>query len=104
MSLTSFAGVTNNVITSQVASGLVASLFPESSAVPVLVQSAIYDSLEPTYSCSKASSIRTEITTGSQGSQWIEHLSRASDIFDKLDKVSGIPKTDSAGWHVSFDQ
>jgi hypothetical protein len=56
------------------------------------------------YPCNKASSIRTDITTGSQGSQWKDHLLRASAIFDTLDKVSGFPKDDDAGWHDSFEQ
>ena len=102
----SVAGVTNNVITSQVASGLVAGLFPgpSTSSIPVLVQPQNYDSLEPTYPCNKASSIRAAITSGRQGRQWIGHLSRSSSIYDKLDKVSGIPINDHAGWHDSFDR
>lgn len=101
--LRSIAGVTNNVITSQVASGLVAGLFPDHSTsfTPVLVQPPIHDSLEPRYPCRKASSIRKAITSGKQ---WTEHLSRASSVYDKLDKVSGIPTNDHAGWHDSFDR
>ncbi len=99
-------GVTNNVITSQVASGLVAGLFPQSkpSSLPSLIQSADYDSLEPKYPCRNASFIRSGITTGSLGDQWRAHLAGAASIFDKLDKVSGFPKDDNAGWHSSFDQ
>lgn len=99
-------GVTNNVITSQVATGLVAGLFPGSkfSSLPVLVQSMDYDSLEPTYSCRNSASIRSDMTTGSLGDQWIAHLDQTASVFDKLDKVSGFPKNDSAGWHASFDQ
>lgn len=98
-------GVTNNVITSQVASGLVVGLFPsKSSPLPVLIQSRNYDSLEPKYLCNRASSIRSDITVGCHGQPWKTHLTRAAAVFDKLDKVSGFPKGDDAGWHDNFDQ
>ncbi|KAF9527468.1 histidine phosphatase [Crepidotus variabilis] len=97
--------VTTNVITSQVASGLAKGLFPASLSenVPVKIQSANFDSLEPKYSCNRASTIRSDITTGSQGDLWKNHLNKAASIFEKLDKVSGFPKDDTGGWHVSFD-
>jgi 2-phosphoxylose phosphatase len=77
-------------------------LFPQSNNVQALIQSSSYDSLEPTYPCKPADAIRTAYTTGS--SNWTNHLSAASALYDKLDKISGIAKNDSAGWHTSFDQ
>jgi len=98
--------VTNNVITSQVASGLLVGLFPQSKSeyVVALIQSSTFDSLEPKYSCNAASNLRADYTTGNSGEKWKEHLSKAVDLYAKLDKVSGIANDDSAGWHMSFDQ
>jgi hypothetical protein len=53
-------GVTNNVITSQVAGGLLKGLFPATSNAGVLIQSSSFDSLEPTYSCPTANSLMSD--------------------------------------------
>jgi len=97
-------GVTNNVITSQVASGLLRGLFPESNDIQAEIQSSSFDSLEPTYPCSKANTLHNNYTTGSRGQVWQQHLTAAAPLYDKLDRISGIPRDDTAGWHVSFDQ
>jgi acid phosphatase len=97
-------GVTNNAITSQVASGLLRGLFPKSDQIPVDVQASPFDSLEPLYSCPNANALRDGYTTGSKGQVWQQHLTEATSLYDKLDSVSGIEKNDSGGWHVSFDQ
>ncbi|KAG7095876.1 hypothetical protein E1B28_006566 [Marasmius oreades] len=96
--------VTNNVITSQVASGLAKGLFPDTpldSPVQVVIQSNGIDSLEPSYKCSPADNIRSAYTGSNP--DWTEHLTAASALYDKLDRVSGIDRNDSAGWHISFD-
>ncbi|KAG6856864.1 hypothetical protein H0H87_012681 [Tephrocybe sp. NHM501043] len=98
---TSKIRVTNNQITSQVASGLVKGLFPGSSGIEALIQSSSSDSLEPTYSCSKANQLKSTITTGSP--TWNDHLTAAAALYAKLDAISGIASQDSAGWHSSFD-
>ncbi|KAJ3500824.1 hypothetical protein NLJ89_g9621 [Agrocybe chaxingu] len=97
--------VTNNVITSQVASGLLAGLFPKSRSRPLvaLIQSSTFDSLEPRYSCNRASNIRTGYTTGNSGQLWKSHLTQAAPLYSHLDAVSGIATSDTAGWHTSFD-
>ncbi|TFK36310.1 phosphoglycerate mutase-like protein [Crucibulum laeve] len=97
--------VTNNVITSQVASGLLAGLFPtlsSSSNIPVQIQSSTYDSLEPTYSCPKANTLKSQFTTGADGAVWQTHLTAVKSLYAKLDSVSGIDPTDG-GWHASLD-
>ncbi|KAG6908849.1 hypothetical protein DXG01_003015 [Tephrocybe rancida] len=93
--------VTNNQITSQVASGLVKGLFPGSSGIEVLIEAPSFDSLEPTLSCNTANQLKTAITTGSQ--TWNDHLTAAADLYAKLDGISGTASMDSAGWHSSFD-
>ncbi|KAJ3575475.1 hypothetical protein NP233_g1077 [Leucocoprinus birnbaumii] len=95
--------VTNNVITSQVASGLLRGLFPASNQVAVEVQSSSFDSLEPAYPCSRANTLRNGFTTGNSGQVWQQHLTEAAPLYARLDTVSGIAKDDSGGWHVSFD-
>lgn len=95
--------VTNNVITSQVASGLLRGLFPDSDHIQVEVQASPFDSLEPAYPCSKANALRNNFTTGSGGQVWQQHLTEAAPLYTKLDRVSGIVKDDTGGWHVSFD-
>jgi len=93
--------VTNNQITSQVASGLLKGLFPKSSNIEVLIQSSNFDSLEPTYSCPKANALEAAVTTGN--SNWTNHLAAAAGLYAKLDAVSGIASQDTGGWHTSFD-
>ena len=99
-------GVTNNAITSQVASGVLKGLFRHSSSqyVSAFIEQSSFDSLEPTYSCPTASNILNDYTTGSSGEEWQTHLTQASSLYAKLDQVSGISSPDTAGWHASFDQ
>ncbi|KAF8977495.1 histidine phosphatase [Cyathus striatus] len=96
--------VTNNEITSQVASGLLKGLFPStpSSNIEVQIQSSTFDSLEPTYSCPNANNLKSGFTTGSKGQIWQDHLNAAKSIYASLDAVSGIDPNDG-GWHASFD-
>lgn len=93
--------VTNNQITSQVASGLLKGLFPQSSDIEVLIQSSNFDSLEPAYSCPKASALQKAVTTGN--SNWTNHLTATAGLYATLDAISGTPNQDTGGWHVSFD-
>ncbi|KAJ7043142.1 phosphoglycerate mutase-like protein [Mycena alexandri] len=93
--------VTNNVITSQVAGGLLRGLFPGTDNAAVLIQSSTFDSLEPTYSCPRANSLFNAYTSGS--GNWTTHLTDAAPLYAKLDSVSGTANPDTAGWHTSFD-
>jgi acid phosphatase len=100
-------GVTNNPLTSQVASGLLQGFYPGDTgkAHEVLIQPAAIDSLEPRYSCPRADALRTSFTTGPNGSAWKEHLQtvQGDGTFAALDGVSGI-RPDDGEWHVSLDQ
>lgn len=88
--------VTSNVITSQVAGGLIKGMFGTSAEVPVLQQYDSIDSLRPGYSCGYADNIRGAY----QGNNlnWTEHLEQSQQLFSKLDAISGISPSDS-GWH-----
>lgn len=96
--------VTNNVITSQVASMLIAGMYPEREQqdTPILIQPASVDSLEPVYSCPTGSSIFSSYGSGSSAPGWQAHLQAASALYATLDGISGISPSNSA-WHVSFD-
>ncbi|TFK19596.1 phosphoglycerate mutase-like protein [Coprinopsis marcescibilis] len=102
--------ITNNPITSQVASGFFAGFYPAHDfahqPLPIRIQPSSIDSLEPTYSCPRAGALRESFTTGENGSVWQEHLREAGvegGVWDVLDAVSGIRRDDTGGWHVSFD-
>lgn len=96
--------VTNNVITSQVASMLIAGMYParKNTDTPLLIQPNSIDSLEPKYSCPYASNLFSSYGSGSTSPAWQEHLNDAANLYRRLDALSGVSPTASA-WHVSFD-
>jgi 2-phosphoxylose phosphatase len=96
--------VTNNVITSQVASMLIAGMFPDraNSHTPLLIQPATIDSLEPAYSCPAASNLFGSYGPGSNAQEWLEHLRDSADLFARLDALSGVDPN-AQDWHKSWD-
>ncbi|RMZ83977.1 hypothetical protein DV737_g1283, partial [Chaetothyriales sp. CBS 132003] len=96
--------VTNNVITSQVASQLILGMYPGTvnTSVPVLIQPDSIDSLEPSYTCTASSSLYSAYGVGSGATNWTAHLNDSAALFKKLDAISGINATD-LDWHQSFD-
>ncbi|KAF2643498.1 histidine acid phosphatase-like protein [Massarina eburnea CBS 473.64] len=94
--------VTNNVITSQVAGMLISGMYAPTSSIPLKIQPASIDSLEPTYSCPAASSLYSSYGVGSTASNWTAHLIATVPLFTSLDAISGVA-TDSSDWHKSFD-
>lgn len=96
--------VTNNVITSQVASMLIAGMYPSraNENTPLLIQPNTIDSLEPKFSCPASTSLFSSYGSGSSSPAWLEHINAASPLFARLDALSGIEPSDS-GWHASFD-
>lgn len=96
--------VTNNVITSQVASMVTSGMFggEAQQSLLLLIQPASIDSLEPAYTCLAANSNFSAYGTGSSDPGWTSHLKAASDLYANLDTISGVSPTDS-GFHMSFD-
>ncbi|KXX75008.1 Counting factor 60 [Madurella mycetomatis] len=100
--------VTHNSITSQVAGMLVHGMFRGAGAgagddrVPLLIQPATVDSLEPRYPCPAAQALFAGLTSPEGNRAWGEHLDAAAGLFGRLDAVSGVPP-DDAGFHASFD-
>lgn len=94
--------VTNNVITSQVASMLIAGMYPSRKNVdtPLLIQPDSIDSLEPSYRCSAAA--LNSYGPGSQSPTWLRHLGASESLFARLDALSGVASNDEA-WHKSWD-
>jgi acid phosphatase len=97
--------VTNNVITSQVASMVIPGMYPSlgrGAPTPLLIQPPSVDSLEPAYSCPTGSSLFSSYSTGSQNPDWLAHLRASSALYSKLDAISGVDPSDS-GWHRNWD-
>ncbi|KAF2722544.1 phosphoglycerate mutase-like protein [Polychaeton citri CBS 116435] len=96
--------VTNNVITSQVASMLVSGMYPSlaSKDVPLLIQPASIDSLEPAYPCPASDDLFSSYGVGSSSSAWLKHLQASQSLYKRLDALSGVSPTDP-GWHKSWD-
>ncbi|KAI6088727.1 phosphoglycerate mutase-like protein [Hypoxylon rubiginosum] len=93
--------VTQNMITSQVAGMLVGGMWQTTDSVPLMIQGAGVDSLEPQYSCSVGSNLFNTIKSSSNAA-WQDHLDAATDLYSTLDDISGVPADDS-GFHASFD-
>ncbi|KAL8751599.1 MAG: hypothetical protein Q9184_006021 [Pyrenodesmia sp. 2 TL-2023] len=96
--------VTNNVITSQVASMVTSGIFGGEAQqnLALLVQPASIDSLEPAYTCLAAKNNFSAYGVGSDDPGWTAHLKAAADLYANLDTVSGVPPTD-LGFHMSLD-
>ncbi|KAI1134274.1 phosphoglycerate mutase-like protein [Hypoxylon sp. FL0543] len=93
--------VTQNVITSQVAGMVISGMWETTDSIPLMIQAAGVDSLEPQYSCSVGSEMFNAIESSSNAA-WQDHLDAAADLFSTLDNISGVPPDDS-GFHASFD-
>ncbi|KAF2653570.1 histidine acid phosphatase-like protein [Lophiostoma macrostomum CBS 122681] len=98
--------VTNNVITSQVASMLISGMYPRTSTsktnTPLSIQHPSTDSLEPSYTCPAATTLYGAYSVGSTAPNWTAHLTLSAPLFAQLDAISGIDPT-SSDWHQSFD-
>lgn len=96
--------VTNNVITSQVASMLIAGMWPSRAdkQTPLLIQPDSIDSLEPAYTCSRASALYSSYGVGSTNPAWTAHLRASTPLTQTLDAISGV-NADAADWHQSWD-
>lgn len=93
--------VTQNVITSQVAGMLINGMWQTTDSIPLTIQGAGVDSLEPQYSCSVGSDLFDDIKSSSNAA-WQNHLDAAVDLYSMLDNISGVSPDDS-GFHASFD-
>lgn len=98
--------VTNNIITSQVASQVAIGLYPSLSnqSIPVAVQPAGIDSLEPQYPCPQATKLYATYGIGSNNPAWLAHLDapQTTSLLAQLDTISGVDPGDRE-WHVWFD-
>ncbi|KAK7418428.1 hypothetical protein QQX98_003920 [Neonectria punicea] len=93
--------VTNNQITSQVAAMFINGMWGTTESIPLLIQQAGVDSLEPQYTCKVGSVLFDEIKSSSNA-EWQRHLTKGRALFATLDDISGVP-ADDVGFHESFD-
>ncbi len=91
--------VTQNVITSQVAGMVVSGMWATADPVPLVIEAANVDSLEPQYSCPAANNVFSSIKSSSA---WNGHLDAAKSLYATLDDISGVSPSDG-GFHASFD-
>ncbi|KAM7222354.1 Histidine phosphatase superfamily [Rhypophila decipiens] len=95
--------VTNNVITSQVASMVISGMFgSQQQNFPLLIQPSSIDSLEPGYSCPAAKASFSAYGPGSKDTGWNAHLEAAAGLYADLDSISGVSPSDE-GFHMSLD-
>lgn len=95
--------VTNNVITSQVASMVTKAMYPDfEGPLPLQIQRATVDSLEPAYPCLAATYVAGNYSVGGKDPAWTAHLNASNDLFAALDAVSGVSNNDT-GFHQSWD-
>ncbi|KAF4974126.1 hypothetical protein FZEAL_8935 [Fusarium zealandicum] len=93
--------VTNNQITSQVAGMVINGMWGITDSIPLFIQQAGVDSLEPQFSCKVGKELTDSIKSASNAN-WLAHLTKSEVLFDTLDDISGVP-IDDEGFHVSFD-
>ncbi|EKJ72944.1 hypothetical protein FPSE_06990 [Fusarium pseudograminearum CS3096] len=93
--------VTNNQITSQVAGMFINGMYQATDSVPLHIQQAGVDSLEPQYKCSVGSKLSSAIKSSSNA-EWKKHLDKTKSLYKVLDDISGVP-ADDEGFHESFD-
>lgn len=92
--------VTNNVITSQVAGMVVSAMYKPSNDIPLRIQPASIDSLEPTYTCKSASTLYSRYGVGGTNPNWTAHLTASKPLYKLLDEISGV-SPNSSGFHQS---
>ena len=94
--------VTNNVITSQVAGMVVAAMYNAVTELPLGIQPASIDSLEPVYICNASTALYSTYGVGSTNPNWTAHLTASQPLFTLLDSISGVSPNDP-GFHQSWD-
>lgn len=96
--------VTNNVITSQVASMVIAGYWPgrASEDTPLLIQPDSIDSLEPAYICTSADNLYGSYGPGSTSPAWLEHIKASKSLKRRLDNLSGV-NPNATDWSMSWD-
>ena len=94
--------VTNNRITSEVASMTLNGMLGLGGPYPLLIQTKSVDSLEPAYSCPAADALFRSYGVGSDNSAWKAHLDDSQQLFEALDVISGVSPA-ATDWHMSWD-
>lgn len=94
--------VTNNPITTQVAGMVIAAMYGSLADVPVKVQPASIDSLEPAYPCAGGTALYSTYSVGSSNPNWTAHLTDSQPLLNELENITGVSPSEP-GFHKSWD-
>jgi acid phosphatase len=82
---------------------VISAMYPTASGpVPLQIQPASIDSLEPAYTCLAAEHLSSNYYSSSNNANWTLHLNASQALLDTLDAVSGVSPSDK-GFHMSWD-
>ncbi|KAK9465795.1 histidine phosphatase superfamily [Lipomyces arxii] len=90
---------TSGIITSQVTGVLARAMYPDLLELSVYQQTSANDAVAPGYSCPPADDVRAAYQSTPE---WQHHLNLTTDLFARLDALSGVDPTDD-GWHSWYD-
>ncbi len=79
---------------------VVEGMYKNTEDVPLLIQPASIDSLEPAYPCPAASALFRSYGVGSTNANWTAHLRASAPLYEQLDSISGVLPSDT-GFHQS---
>ena len=81
---------------------VVAAMYESAKEIPLAVQPASIDSLEPKYTCDAGTALYASYGVESTNPNWTEHLTASQPLFNILDGISGVAPSDP-GFHQSWD-
>lgn len=76
-------------------------MYRTTDPIPLLIQQAGVDSLEPQYKCTIGKKLFKDIISSSNP-EWKRHLDESHDLYTELDDISGV-LPDDEGFHESLD-
>jgi len=79
---------------------VVSAMYKPFNDIPLRIQPASIDSLEPTYTCKSASTLYSRYGVGGTNPKWTAHLTASKPLYKLLDEISGV-SPNSSGFHQS---
>lgn len=81
---------------------VIAAMYGSLTDIPVKVQPASIDSLEPRYPCAGGTALYDTYSVNSTNPNWTAHLTDSQQVFKDLDAISGVPPSNPQ-FHKSWD-